>query len=518
MQQVTDQEKLDYLNKLSAFADNCHRAKDWDMTVKAYEEMLLIHEDPRVLMNLGMVYHQNNLLSMAIKKFNRALELNPRSKEACLILADSQQETGHPLTALHLRQRALSLASGNHERVTIEAANMFLYTVLGTQQDYFAKMTEFCNARLRHLYPKAWPAPEPVNGRKIRLGYISADFSIHTVMFLLWPLISGYDRDGFEVYFYSNSAYSDAKTEEVKALGNWRNISGMTDRQAYATVKGDQLDLLVDLSGYSAGHRLSLLARKPAPRIATGLGFITPIGSPMIDYALLDPWMLPADLAHLIPEKSAGIKTNLYFSPGEEMPLESQEREHIVFGSGNALYKMTAPVVKLWSEVLKRVPGSVLSLKSKTLTDPGVQLLVAARFAEHGIGQDRLRFTGTTTRREHMQWYSSVDICLDPFPYQGGYTTLESLYMGCPVISLNAGGISTTIGALSLCGLDTYIANSPNEYVALACSLGMMLQSLSAESRMKIREHVRQSLQASVIMDGKAFTEDIEAAYRRICA
>jgi predicted O-linked N-acetylglucosamine transferase (SPINDLY family) len=292
----------------------------------------------------------------------------------------------------------------------------------------------------------------------------------------------------------------------------------MTDRQAYATVKGDQLDLLVDLSGYSAGHRLSLLARKPAPRIATGLGFITPIGSPMIDYALLDPWMLPADLAHLIPEKSAGIKTNLYFSPGEEMPLESQEREHIVFGSGNALYKMTAPVVKLWSEVLKRVPGSVLSLKSKTLTDPGVQLLVAARFAEHGIGQDRLRFTGTTTRREHMQWYSSVDICLDPFPYQGGYTTLESLYMGCPVISLNAGGISTTIGALSLCGLDTYIANSPNEYVALACSLGMMLQSLSAESRMKIREHVRQSLQASVIMDGKAFTEDIEAAYRRICA
>jgi len=359
--------------------------------------------------------------------------------------------------------------------------------------------------------------PEPVKGRKIRLGYISADFSIHTVMFLLWPLLSEYDRDSFEVYFYSNSAYSDAKTEEVKALGNWRNISSMTDRQAYATVKADRLDLLVDLSGYSAGHRLSLLARKPAPRIATGLGFITPIGSPMIDYALLDPWMLPAELANLVPEKSAGIRTNLYFSPGEEMPLEAQERDHVVFGSGNALYKMTPPVVKLWAEVLKRVPGSVLRLKSKTLSDPGVQTMIAKRFDEHGITPDRLHFTGTTTRGEHMRWYSSVDIALDPFPYQGGYTTLETLYMGCPVISLDTKGVSTTIAALSLCGLDSYIAHSAQEYVALASSLGLMMQSLSPESRMKIREHCRSSMERSIIMDAAGFVQDIESAYRRIC-
>lgn len=515
--QITEHNKLEYLQKLAAFADNCFRAQDFDMALKSYAEMLTIYEDPRVLVNMGAIYQHSNVLSFAIQKYKRALELDPKNKTAYLGLADALQESGDAHTAMKLRRRALRYAKGNAERVQIESAIMFGATVLGTQADYMQDMVYFCHDRLRHLYPKMRVLPGPVEGRKIRLGYISADFNIHTVMFLLWPLFSQYEKDDFEVYFYSNSAYSDAKTEEFKTLGHWRNISQMNDRQAFSVIQADRLDLLVDLSGYSAGQRLSLLVRKPAPRIATGLGFITPIGSPMIDYALLDPWMLLPEFEETIPEKSAGIRSNLYFSPGEEMPLEYQERDHIVFGSGNALYKMTDPVVTVWAEILKRIPGSKLSLKSKTLSDPGVQGIIAKRFAEHGIQHDRLLFTGTTSRREHMRWYSSIDIALDPFPYQGGYTSLETLYMGCPIISLNTKGISTTIAALSLCGLESYIANSQQEYIALACSLGMMLQNIGSESRMKIREHCRQSIQQSVIMDSQAFTEDIENAYRRIC-
>lgn len=515
--QATEQSKLEYLQKLAAFAENCMKARDWDMVINTYEQMLGIYEDPRVLVNLGLAYVETNMRSLAIKQFQRALELKPGYKEALLPLADSLQETGDTVSARVIRYKALRQADGQRERVTIESAILFGATVLGTQQDYMGDMVDFCQRRLSHLYPHKgiMALPDPVKGRKIRIGYLSADFNMHTVMMLLWPLFAQFDQERFELFFYSNSPYTDGKTEELKALGTFRPIHHLSDRYALATIRQDRIDLLVDLSGYSSGQRLSLIARKPAPRIATGLGFITPIGSPMVDYALLDPWMLLDD--SLIPEKSAGIRSNLFFAPVGDTPLELPDRDVIAFGSGNALYKLTPPVVKLWSEILKRVPGSVLRLKSKTLSDPGVQTMIAKRFDEHGITPDRLHFTGTTTRGEHMRWYSSVDIALDPFPYQGGYTTLETLYMGCPVISLDTKGISTTIAALSLCGLDSYIANSAQEYVALASSLGLMMQSLSPESRMKIREHCRESLEQSVIMNAAGFVEDIENAYWRIC-
>lgn len=517
MQTQTEQDKLKYLQKLVDFAHNCHRAKDFEMAIRSYEQALEIYEDPRVLINMAAIHTEANQLSKTIDRLNRAIEINPRNKQAILMLADAQQETGHAITAMKLRKVALTLAKGNAERVKTECAIMFGATVLGTQSDYLQEQTRFCHERLRHLYPKLRALPSPVEGRKIRLGYLSADFSLHTVMILLWPLFAQHQRDDFELFFYSNNPYSDHKTEEIKAFGTYRPIWHMSDRQAEATIKHDKIDLLVDLSGYSSGQRLSLLARKPAPRIATGLGFITPVGCPSIDWALLDPWSLRPELQYLTPEQSAGIKSNLFFDPGESIPLESVEHDGIVFGSGNALYKLTPPVVRLWAEILKRVPGSVLSLKSKTLDDPGVQAMVAKRFLAFGITEDRLKFTGTTSRQAHMRWYSGIDVALDPFPYQGGYTTLETLYMGCPVISLDTKGISTTTAALALSGLDSYIANNEQEYVALAYSLAMMLQSLSPESRMKIREHCRASLEQSVIMDAEAFVEDIENAYRRIC-
>lgn len=517
MQAQTEQDKLKYLQKLVDFAHNCHRAKDFEMAIRSYEQALEIYEDPRVLVNMAAIHTEANQLSKTIDRLNRAIEINPRNKQALLMLADAQQETGHAITAMKLRKVALTLANGNAERVKIECAIMFGATVLGTQSDYLQEQTRFCHERLRHLYPKLRALPSPVEGRKIRLGYLSADFSLHTVMILLWPLFAQHQRDDFELYFYSNNPYSDHKTDELKTLGTYRPIWHMSDRQAEATIKADGIDLLVDLSGYSSGQRLSLLARKPAPRIATGLGFITPVGCPSIDWALLDPWSLRPELQDLTPEQSAGIKSNLFFDHGEPIPLESVEHDGIVFGSGNALYKLTPPVVRLWAEILKRVPGSVLSLKSKTLDDPGVQAMVAKRFLAFGITEDRLKFTGTTSRQAHMKWYSGVDVALDPFPYQGGYTTLETLYMGCPVISLDTKGISTTTAALALSGLDSYIANNEQEYVALAYLLAMMLQSLSPESRMKIREHCRASLEQSVIMDAEAFVEDIENAYRRIC-
>lgn len=486
----------------------------WNQAIIAYTEALQYHETPDVLTNLGFIYRMNGMLMQAAKMHKRAMELDPFHAKAANGLADSLADMLQPEKGLSLKKRALELYPVNDRQGRYEAHAQLIFTATTVLpfSAYTQAMADFCQQHLS-VTPRPAVMPLGVENRKIRLGYLSGDFNRHTVMVLLEPLFSHFDSDRFSLYLYSNTDKPDDRTEQLKQVGHWRDISKRNDRQAANLIANDKLDLLVDLSGYSSGHRLSLLARKPSPRIATGLGFITPINHPAIDFAILDQSMVPDSQAHLICEQLARIPTNMYYRPEPEIPLQKPDRQGVVFGSANSLFKVGAPVIECWAHILRYTPHSTLSLKAKGLSDPEVLAVVKGRFEAQGIDPNRITGSGQATRREFMEWYHGVDICLDPFPYQGGVTTSEALYMGCPVLACNAGGVNTTVSILRACGMEEYIASTPENYVRLAVGFGSKMAGFSPDTRMFIRQEIRDRISNSIVFDAQHFARSMESAY-----
>ncbi|PKL76791.1 MAG: hypothetical protein CVV27_08455 [Candidatus Melainabacteria bacterium HGW-Melainabacteria-1] len=495
----------------------------WNDAILAYTEALNLGEDPNLLTNLGAIYQQNWKLPKAVELYRRALELDAAHPEARGNLANACLDMLEPEQALEHKRMSLAfqlMKGKSADSLQSHVELVFALTTLAPYHAYTAEMRQLCEHHLAHMYPtKDWQAGPVPADRKIRLGYISADFNRHTVMVLLEPLFNAYNADRFELHCYYNGTINDDMTARLRSATHFRDIVGMTDKRARHVIVADQLDLLVDLTGYSSGQRLSLLARKPAPRIATGLGFIAPIGCPSIDYALLDPAMVSdeQDQAGHVPENIARIPTNMFYRPEPELELKTPERTGVVFGSANSLFKVNQTVIECWAHILRMVPGSILRLKAKALSDPEVLSIARAKFAAHGIDPARVEGSGQATRREYMSWYHGVDICLDPFPYQGGVTSSEALYMGCPVIALDAAGINTTVSILQAADMGEYVTRSPEEYVRQAVQLGMVVATLGPEKRLGMRQHIRRQIQKSIIFDAGHFASSIEQAYEAMC-
>ncbi|MEZ0369212.1 MAG: hypothetical protein ACAI44_09025, partial [Candidatus Sericytochromatia bacterium] len=441
-------------------------------------------------------------------------------------LASVCQESLQPERALQHKRRVLEILDGLGERRdavrTRDALRAFAdYLFSCTTQLPFATVA----AEISRLGGRYWPQPEQIRqalpvapGRRIRLGYLSADFSRHTVMALLEPLFTHSDPERFEIFCYANAGKRDDVTAWLEAHTRFRYIHKLSDKQAHFLIRNDQLDLLVDLSGFGCGHRLALLARKPAPRLATGLGFLFPTGCPAVDYALLDAQVFSDTDAARVPETFVRIPGNLYYRPDPELPLAGPQRAAgtLVFGSANSLFKLNGPVLDCWAEILHQLPEAILKLKARALSDPQVMDQARACFSARGIDPGRLVLSGQSLRREVMEWYHGVDICLDPFPYQGGVTSCEALYMGCPVISLAAGGSNTSISVLRASGLDKYITATPADYIRAAVQLGQTLAAWELQQRLDLRHLIRERIRGSRIFDPVGFVAGIEQAYEFI--
>ncbi|MEZ0369210.1 MAG: hypothetical protein ACAI44_09015 [Candidatus Sericytochromatia bacterium] len=492
----------------------------WDDAIAAFGEALALGEDADLLADLGAVHQRSWRLARASELYRQALALESGHVLALSRLASACQAMLQPELALTYRSRVLELVAERPcSREGVAAFGDYIFTA--TCLWPFAQVADAIRRLGPHHLPRSsreWQALPPGPERRIRLGYLSADFHQHSVMYLLEPLFIHSDRERFEIFCYYNGRKRDDITAWLERHTHFRSILAHTDKQADFLMRSDRLDLLVDLSGYSAGRRLSLLARKPAPRLATGLGFTRPLGFAGSDYALLDPWVFSDADAARVPETIVRIPGNLYYRPQPELELRAPGHQGLVFGSANNLYKLNGPVLDCWAEILRSVPGAVLRLKTRALSDPQVLEDVCRRFGERGIDPGRIQGSGQASRPEMMAWYHGVDICLDPFPYQGGITSCEALYMGCPVISLAAGGTNTTLSLLRATGLDTDICASEADYIARALTLASQIGAAPPEQRLARRHQIRERICRSPVFDPVRFVTGIEAAYEFICS
>jgi predicted O-linked N-acetylglucosamine transferase (SPINDLY family) len=471
--------------------------------------------------HLGNAYRMCGMLDEAAVAYQKSISLDPAGATAMANLAVVCRDEGRIGDAIALLDRAIALRP--NEPTTY--SNLLLishYSADVTAQWIFDRHLDWARRFSEPLSKEAKPHDNERNpNRRLRIGYLSPDFHGHVVARFILPLIRNHDRGAFEVFCYSSVASPDAVTEQFRNLADvWRDVIGMSDEQTARQIREDRIDILIDLAGHTAGSRLLVLARKPAPIQVNYQGYADTTGMSAADYrltdALADP---PGQTEQYHTETLIRLESGAWcYEPDADAPpvasAPMERTKRITFGSFNLAAKLSEPTLSLWGQILQRVPDATLLLKARALAARSARDRVMRILAEQGVEADRIRLLGPVpTQVDHLRAYEQVDIALDPFPYHGTTTTCEALWMGVPVITLAGSTHVARVGVslLNRIGLGELVAESPEQYVKIAADLAADFARV-----IHLRHGMRERMRQSPLMDGAFLARSIESAYRRI--
>jgi predicted O-linked N-acetylglucosamine transferase (SPINDLY family) len=508
---------LGALYRLAGFCLNNNRNSD---AIEAYQRIIDMApgEEPAYA-NLGLALHRLCRTDEAEDALRKALELNPRSTQVWNNLAIQLMEANRAIESIDAYEKALEIDPRSWSTMSNLCFNAnyvsdfspkYLFRLHRRWGDTFtpASLSETVT------HPNA-----PIPDRPLRIGYVSPDFRAHVVAHFIHKPLQYHDPANVEVYAYANVPAPDGKTEELKSLvSTWRSVVGLSTEEIVETIRADQIDVLVDLAGHTAGHRLQVFGHKPAPIQVTWLGYPNTTGVPAIDYRLTDEVADPsgeADAVH--SETLVRLPTGFlcYRPPGGAPPVvppPAARNGFPTFGCFNNLAKQMPEAVAAWAEILTRLPDARLILKAGGLLSSKARSNFQDRFEKAGVDPRRVTLaTPLQAKEDHLAYYGRIDLALDPFPYNGTTTTCESLWMGVPVVALlgdrHAGRVSASI--LHRIGLDDLICPDTAAYVDTAVALGQDIERLK-----EWRLTMRRRMEASPLMDGPGFARGLEAAYR----
>jgi len=473
--------------------------------------------------NLGLVAQAQGLLLEAIRRLERSLELDPKSSEAWTNLGVIRTRMAEPEKALECYRKARALAAGRD--VAASNVNYALqFCVHVPPQEICAEARAWGDAVLaKQATPGGTSAPfrPRLPGARIRVGFVSGDFRAHPVAYFIHGFLQHHDRQAFEVFCYSVGELEDEWTGRLRALaGNWRPCAGHSDRELEMAIRGDEIDVLIDLAGHTAKHRLTVFATQPAYRQATYLGYPGSTGLRTVDFRISDSIADPPDtsVGHYVEQLMLlGRCAWCYEPPAALAPAAispAKQGAGITFGCFNNHAKISTGLVEAWSRLLERVPGSRLLLKESAFNGDEFTQFARERLRGLGIAPDRLELHGRTkTIAEHFAFHARVDIALDTFPYHGTTTTCDALWMGVPVVTWRGERHAARVGAslLHAVGLPELVAESADDYVNRAAALAGDSTRLA-----DLRGTLRERMQRSELMDPIGFSRSFEAALRRM--
>jgi len=518
-----------------------------EQSIEAYREVIALSpEYPEPFNNMGIALSELGRSDEAIAAFTRAVELNPNFPDALASLGTALRNAGRLDEASDLAFRALAinpnspialmnLGNINASRgkvdeaieyyrkarpfdTTLTANHNLLFSV-NFSPNYSDQhiAAEHAQWEREYVLPRVQALTSHPNNRdpdrKLRIGYVSPDFR-HAVGRFLLPLFSNHDRTQFELYCYASIALADEITEMFRSAAHaWRDGLPLNDAQLAKTIYDDGIDILVDLSMHTGGSRLIVFAHKPAPVQISYLAYAGTTGLRAIDYRLTDPYLDPPGKDESVfVEKPIRIGTFWCYQAPDNVPaigpVPALANGVVTFGCLNNFSKVNAGVLELWRKILQAVPRSRLILHAYE----GIhRQQTRDYFAAGGVSPDRIEFSAVIPAEQYLQQYNRIDIALDPFPFGGGTTTCDALYMGVPLITMPGRTHVSRAGVsiLSNAGLAEWIARDSNDYLNRAVALANDLQKLEA-----FRASVRGRMQSSPLMNAAKFTRDVEAAYR----
>jgi protein O-GlcNAc transferase len=476
--------------------------------------------------NLGGALAADGQFDQAIDVLQRAIAMDPKDSDTYCHLGSAFKGVGRIEQALECYDRALAcrpenvLADSNHIYLLGFRPGLGAQAILHEQQMWNRHHAE----RLAHLIVPHGNDRDP--RRRLRIGYVSADFRDHPVGRNILPLLRDRDRGQFEVFCFFNSARRDGLTEMMRSYADdWRDIASMNDVRCAQLIRDDRIDILVDLSLHTAGNRLLVFAQKPAPVQVTFAGYPGGTGLATMDWRLTDPYLDPpgqTDADYV--ERSYRLANSFWCYDPAAMQWKADATAQpptvgvlpalgngwVRFGCLNTFCKVNEDALKLWSRILRQVPSSRLALLAP---EGKCRQSVLATLGREGVDAGRVDFVSRQPREAYLAEFAGIDLGLDTLPYNGHTTSLDSLWMGVPVVTRVGDTVVGRAGwsQLSNLQLTQLAAHDDEQFVSVAVELAGDLDRLA-----ELRRSMRDRMLASPLTDARRFTADVETAYRDI--
>lgn len=480
-----------------------------------------INLDPKnvdSLINLGLALHRQGDVHSAIQSFERALKLEPRNELALINLGGSFQFSGELKLAAQSYRHALEVAPDN-----IFAQQNLLYILSFdpecSQSAYLQEAQKFglkVTALAKPFSYWGWTQTKS-KARPLRIGFVSGDLRNHPVGNFLEAVLGKIDPSALSLVAYSTDMNEDELSKRIKPFFcEWNIIATLTDEMLAKKIHADQIDILIDLAGHTANNRLPMFAWHPSPIQVAWLGYWASTGVSEIEYILIDEKSVPQIEQPLFSEKLWYLPdTRLCYTPPavsitvDVSDLPALRNSYVTFGSFQILSKINQTVLLVWSRILEKLPSSRLRLQNWQLGYHGVQNEFVRRLKEVGINPDRVDLFGGVSLKHYLAAYSEVDIVLDTFPFPGGTTTVDALWMGVPTVTLTGNTLLARQGEslLRCAGLNDWIAKTELEFVSLAIAQAKNLDNLR-----DVRASIRTSLSTSPLMNAGQFAKRLEDA------
>ena len=513
----TDPQHADAWNLLGAIA--LAGGHD-EIAVREFEHAIELEpQNTKFLSNCGEACRRAGWIDDAIEHCRAAVASAPSSAIAFYNLGAALLAAGEAEQAHSALKHGLALQPG---AITQRSSLLFVLCHLENfdRKEILAEHMRWNELHARALAPLKPPQLSPTEpARKIRVGFVSADFRQHSLAYFIEPLFAHHDRERFEFFGYSNTLKPDDVTGQLRPqVAHWRDITALSDEGAAGLIAEDQIDVLIDLSGHTARSRLLVFARKPAPVQITYVGYPNTTGMTAMDYRISDSYMDPPGVSEaMYTETLLRMPHGLWcYRPPALAPainaLPAQKNGWITFGSPHGIAKINQSVLEVWADVLEQVPDSRLVMAG--VPEGATRRRLKESFSSKGIEASRIEILGKLNFDDYFKFYHRVDVVLDAFPYTGGTTTCESLWMGIPVITLAGDyGVSRAgVSLLSGAGLSEMIAASVVQYAQIAVRLSRDVTAL-AELRAGLRERLKQSS----LMDEVGFTRAFEGQLVLAC-
>jgi predicted O-linked N-acetylglucosamine transferase (SPINDLY family) len=471
--------------------------------------------------SLGAALFACKRLDEAVESFRRAVATRPDYASALRNLGIALKDCGLVEESIDAQRRAFAAHLSWHEAHS--GILLTRHCLSGHDPvSLLAGHRDWDRIHAGHLAGTIAPhANNRVADRRLRIGLVSPDFKEHPVIRFLMPFLEHHDRERIELFAYAQVAAPDEWTEQArKQVAHWRSLVNVPDAEAADLIRGDEIDILVDLAGHTKDNRLLVFARKPAPVQVTYLGYPGTTGLSAMDYRITDALADPPGMTEEHHSEQLirlpGCAWN--YCPDTD-PLLGQDpaalRGCVTFGTFNNLSKINDRMLEVWARILEAVPGSRLLLKSVGFLSMKAQKRVRdVLLSKADISEERLDIRGPEDSHEsHLALYREMDIALDTFPYHGTTTTCEALWMGVPVVTLAGQTHVSRVGVslLTNVGLSELVAESEDEYVRIAVELAGNAERLSS-----YRANLRDQMRGSQLLDAPSFAREIEAAFRQM--